>query len=98
MSVYCFNLLLFVKTLSNKEDITTLTDQQSLLAGAVLPQPGGRLLGQVGPLLGLPQPSLRLPELGQVERRDLLGFLYLLLVRPHLLLQLVRKSLQLLSF
>ena len=43
---------------------------------------GDVVLGQLGALLRLLQLLLRLPELGQVDGRDLLGLLDLLLVRP----------------
>ena len=49
---------------------------------------GQRLLVEVGPLLGLAQLGLRLAVLGQIQRRDLLGLLNLLLVRADLALQL----------
>ena len=45
-------------------------------------------LGKPGPLLGLLQLLLSLPELGQVEGGDLLRLLDLLLVRLDLRLQL----------
>ena len=51
-------------------------------AGPGLADLGDVVLGQLGPLLGLLQLLLRLPELGQVDGRDLLGLLDLLLVRP----------------
>merc|ERR1740123_847352 len=46
---------------------------------------------QPGPILGLLQLLLSLPELGQVERGDLLRLLNLLLVRLDLALQLARQ-------
>ena len=45
-----------------------------------MPQPAHVVLGGLRPLLGLLQLLLGLAELGQVERRDLLGVLDLLLV------------------
>ena len=55
------------------------------------------VLGGLAPVLGLLQLLLRLPELGQVEGGDLLGVLYLLLVRPRLSLQLLHQLTQLLK-
>ena len=48
------------------------------------PELGHRLLAEVGPLQALLQLLLSLPELGQVQRRDLLGLLNLLLVVAYL--------------
>ena len=44
---------------------------------------GDVVLCQLGPLFRLLHLLLRLPELGQVDGRDLLGLLDLLLVRPE---------------
>merc|ERR1719494_153258 len=52
---------------------------------------GVRLLGQVGPLLGLRQVHLGLAELAEVDRGDLLSLLDLLLVSLDLLLQLLHQ-------
>ena len=52
-------------------------------SGPDLADLGDVVLRQLGPLLGLLQLLLRLPELGQVDGRDLLGLLDLLLVRPE---------------
>ena len=48
------------------------------------PELSHRLLAEVGPLQALLQLLLSLPELGQVQRRDLLGLLNLLLVVAYL--------------
>merc|ERR1719175_246906 len=54
---------------------------------------GQGLLVQVGSLCAPGQVGLHLPELGQVERGDLLGLLDLLLVRLDLALELVNETL-----
>merc|ERR1719188_2927491 len=57
------------------------------------PELGQGLFAEVGPLQALLQLLLGLPELGQVQCRDLLGLLNLLLVVAYLLLQLVDQVL-----
>ena len=51
-------------------------------------------LRHTGPLLHLHQPLLRLAGLGRVQRRDLLRVLYLLLVGPRLVLELLHQLVQ----